>query len=484
MTMTVMPVRGRVPRRVAMVSVHTSPLDQPGTGDAGGMNVYVVELARRLAALGRRGGRHHPRHQLRPAAGGRAGARRHGPARHRRPVRGPGQGGPARPSCAPSPRALMRIEAARPSPAGTTWCTPTTGSPARSRWLAAERWDVPLVHSMHTMAKVKNLTLADGRRPRAGRPRDRRGAGRRGGRPAGREHRRGGAASSSTSTTRTPTRVAVVPPGVDLDLFSPGLRGVGPRAARPAGRRVVLLFVGRIQPLKAPDVLLRAAARLVERDPRCASGWSSPSSAARPAAGWPGPSRCSGWPPSSGIADCVRFVPPVPQARAARLVPRRRRHRRPVVQRVVRAGRGRVAGLRHAGRRGRRRRPAHRRRRRRVRRARRRARPAGVRRRARRPGPRPGRARAGWAAARCCTPAGSAGPAPRPACSRSTRRRCSSARPARARGRPLSRSAGDARAGSRRRGPARRARRRSSTRSRRRARSSSSCPARRSSRPR
>ena len=36
--------------RVAMISVHTSPLDQPGTGDAGGMNVYVVELAKRLAA--------------------------------------------------------------------------------------------------------------------------------------------------------------------------------------------------------------------------------------------------------------------------------------------------------------------------------------------------------------------------------------------------------------------------------------------------
>ena len=33
-----------------MISVHTSPLDQPGTGDAGGMNVYVVELAKRLAA--------------------------------------------------------------------------------------------------------------------------------------------------------------------------------------------------------------------------------------------------------------------------------------------------------------------------------------------------------------------------------------------------------------------------------------------------
>ena len=37
-------------QRLAMISLHTSPLDQPGTGDAGGMNVYVVELAKRLAA--------------------------------------------------------------------------------------------------------------------------------------------------------------------------------------------------------------------------------------------------------------------------------------------------------------------------------------------------------------------------------------------------------------------------------------------------
>ncbi|WP_420813992.1 glycosyltransferase, partial [Phytoactinopolyspora endophytica] len=40
-----------VPRRVAMLSVHTSPLDQPGGGDAGGLNVYVVELAKQLARL-------------------------------------------------------------------------------------------------------------------------------------------------------------------------------------------------------------------------------------------------------------------------------------------------------------------------------------------------------------------------------------------------------------------------------------------------
>ena len=45
-----MPVPRRYPKRVATISVHTSPLEQPGTGDAGGLNVYVVEVAKRLAA--------------------------------------------------------------------------------------------------------------------------------------------------------------------------------------------------------------------------------------------------------------------------------------------------------------------------------------------------------------------------------------------------------------------------------------------------
>lgn len=38
--------------QVALLSVHTSPLDQPGVGDAGGLNVYVVETAKRLAQQG------------------------------------------------------------------------------------------------------------------------------------------------------------------------------------------------------------------------------------------------------------------------------------------------------------------------------------------------------------------------------------------------------------------------------------------------
>jgi len=38
--------------RIAVLSVHTSPVDQPGIGDSGGMNVYILEVAGRLAAQG------------------------------------------------------------------------------------------------------------------------------------------------------------------------------------------------------------------------------------------------------------------------------------------------------------------------------------------------------------------------------------------------------------------------------------------------
>ncbi len=38
--------------RIAMISMHTSPIEQPGSGDAGGMNVYVLNSARQLARRG------------------------------------------------------------------------------------------------------------------------------------------------------------------------------------------------------------------------------------------------------------------------------------------------------------------------------------------------------------------------------------------------------------------------------------------------
>src|SRR5207245_179310 len=40
------------PARVAVISLHTSPTDQPGSGDSGGMNVYILSVARRLAEQG------------------------------------------------------------------------------------------------------------------------------------------------------------------------------------------------------------------------------------------------------------------------------------------------------------------------------------------------------------------------------------------------------------------------------------------------
>ena len=62
------------------------------------------------------------------------------------------------------------------------------------------------------------------------------------------------------------TRVVTVAPGVDLEHFRPGeASGARTRLGVPPDA-VLLLFVGRLQPLKAPDVLLRAAQELLEQD--------------------------------------------------------------------------------------------------------------------------------------------------------------------------------------------------------------------------
>ena len=188
-----------------------------------------------------------------------------------------------------------------------------------------------------------------GRRPRAGGARDRRGAGRRGRRPARRQHRRRGARSWSTSTAPTPPGSRSSPRASTSTCSRPATRArPGPGSGSPADA-VVLLFVGRIQPLKAPDVLLRAAARLLERDPslreRLVVAVVGGPSRHRPGAPR-GTSPSS--PARSASATLVRFEPPVAAAGARRLVPRRDVVRRPVVQRVLRAGRARGAGLRHA----------------------------------------------------------------------------------------------------------------------------------------
>jgi D-inositol-3-phosphate glycosyltransferase len=308
--MTLTPMRSRLPRRVAMVSVHTSPLDQPGTGDAGGMNVYVVELSRRLAALGvevdvitrAKSSDLPPTVEMAPGV----------TVRH--VTAGPFEGLakedlPAQ-LCAFT-AGLMRIEAVR-EPGWYDVVHSHYWLSGQVAWLAAERWDVPLVHTMHTMAKVKNLTLAEGDTPE----------------PVAREIGEAqvvDAADRLVANTdeeakslvelydADPARVVTVPPGVDLDLFRPGSsRDARRRLGLPADA-AVLLFVGRIQPLKAPDVLLRAVARLLEAKPELADRLVVAVVGGLSGSGLTHPDSLTGLTSALGLSGLVRFTDPVPQ---------------------------------------------------------------------------------------------------------------------------------------------------------------------------
>ena len=259
-----MPRRMQAPRRIAVLSIHTSPLDQPGTGDAGGMNVYVVETARRLAESGieveifTRA----TSSDLAPVIDFMPGVK----VRHI--TAGPYEGLlkqdlPAQ-LCAVS-AGVMRVEAAHPEGwfdliHSHYWLSGQVG------WLAADRWNVPLVHSMHTMAKVKNAELAEGDTPEPPM------------RVIGEEQVIAAADRLVANTIdeadqlitlygADPSRVDVVHPGVDLDVFTPGDKRQARAGFGLRQDQVVLLFVGRIQPLKAPDILIKAAAHLVLADP-------------------------------------------------------------------------------------------------------------------------------------------------------------------------------------------------------------------------
>ena len=300
-------------------------------------------------------------------------------------------------------REVLRAEAAQPvghydAVHSHYWLSGQVGA------LARDRWGVPLVHSMHTMAKVKNDALADGDTPE----------------PLARvigEEQVVEAADMLIANTdieakqlielydADPGRVEVVHPGVDLDVFRPVASAEARAGLGLPTDADVLLFAGRIQPLKAPDVLLHAVAEMLERDPGRRDRLVVPVVGGPSGSGLDKPQALADLAAELGIADVVRFVPPVSQARARALVRRGDGRRRPLLQRVVRTGRGRGAGDRDAGRRGRRRRSHDRGPRRPQRAARRQPRPPRLGRRAdpgpRRPGPAGaaggGRARAGAA---------------------------------------------------------------------------------------
>jgi D-inositol-3-phosphate glycosyltransferase len=301
-------------RRLAMISLHTSPLDQPGTGDAGGMNVYVIELARRLARQGIEVDvfTRATSSSLPPVVETADGVLvRHV---HAGPFEGlpkdalPGQ------LCVFA-REVLRAEAAQPrghydAVHSHYWLSGQVGT------LASDRWGVPLVHTMHTMARVKNLSLADGDTPE----------------PQARvmgEQAVVDAADVLVANTgieatqlidlydADPRRVEVVHPGVDLDVFRPTPQAAARAALGLPQDAHVVLFAGRIQPLKAPDVLLRAVAVLLQRAPHLRPRLVVPVVGGPSGSGLEHPESLAELAADLDLLDVVRFVPPVAQTALA-----------------------------------------------------------------------------------------------------------------------------------------------------------------------
>lgn len=240
-------------QRIALIAFHTSPLHRPGTGDAGGLNVYVLEQAKALVALG---------------------CEVHIVTRRTSPEEQPDvmvdgihvhhiEAGPVAPVAKEDlPQHLEAFTAAADTALPHTldaihahyWLSAVAAKP-----LAASR-QATFAVTMHTLAAVKNEAAAGTDSPEP-------------------EHRvraeRDILLSADLVTVNTPeeqrdierlygvsgSHVKVVPPGVDVSVFAPL-----PAATRSAQRAqrgwpehaVVALFVGRIQRFKGPDLALAA----------------------------------------------------------------------------------------------------------------------------------------------------------------------------------------------------------------------------------
>lgn len=243
--------------RIAVISYHSSPLLEPGIGDAGGMTVYVRAVAESLASRGfhtdiftRAGGGEIEITDIFPGV---------------RVV--------AIPAGSPGPATKIELSAHVPefvaririfaSSNGLTyslihshyWQSGIAGVDL------ARGWDVPLVHSNHTLAKVKNRFLPPGETPESLE------------RLAGESDVIAAADVLVASTDEeweqiaclygaSHDRVKSIYPGVDHQLFAPA-SGATARAELGIGDEAVLAYVGRIQPLKGLELALRALDQLV-----------------------------------------------------------------------------------------------------------------------------------------------------------------------------------------------------------------------------
>jgi D-inositol-3-phosphate glycosyltransferase len=243
--------------RVAVLSVHTCPLAVLGGKETGGMNVYVRELARELGRMGMRAD---------------VFTRSQNPAIPRVVTITEGvrvvhlTAGPE----APMPRERIRdhldefvdgVDAFRIAGGfdydlihAHYWLSGAVGLVLR------DRWSVPLVQMFHTLGHLKNgVARASADREPAVRIEE--------------EARILGAVDrivAATTVERThlvkhygadPARIAVIPCGVDTNLFLPGDQAAA-RAALGLDDQLQLLYVGRLAPIKGLETLLDAMARL------------------------------------------------------------------------------------------------------------------------------------------------------------------------------------------------------------------------------
>ena len=253
-------------RRLAVLSMHTSPLAQPGTGDGGGMNVYVRELTAALA-----------RSEVECDVFTRADA----PGLSDTVEVEPGfrvhhiEAGP----CASVDKARLHLLTNAFTEAvdrkmdlleardglgfdaihANYWLSGVAGHTLK------HRRSLPLVSTFHTLDRVK--AEAD---PGEIDPDD----------PQRRAHTEAEIIGCSDAVLASCSveadqlvelydadrdRVAIIPPGVDHAFFSPGVRIQAQRAVSLQGVGPLLLFVGRIQPLKGVDVAVRALRILIDR---------------------------------------------------------------------------------------------------------------------------------------------------------------------------------------------------------------------------
>jgi D-inositol-3-phosphate glycosyltransferase len=236
-----------------MVSLHSSPVTQPGSGDSGGMNVAILGLAEQLARRG-------ATVDLLTRATGEPGERELSP-------------GVTLHELAAGPRAVLAKEelAGVTDEFGEAVAALTGRRGPRYDVIHAHYWlsglgvlpvalelGLPLVQSFHTLAAMKNAVVGTSE-PERRLPTEMFLANQATAIVAG----SAAEATALIDLARAPAdRVWVIPPGVDLDLFAPSIMAIE-RVHRELGidfDRPIIAVVGRIQPLKDQELAIRALA--------------------------------------------------------------------------------------------------------------------------------------------------------------------------------------------------------------------------------